>query len=68
MEAMNAGCCVLANSVGGIKEIIDNKTGYLIDCSDPDVLAAQIIYCYNNRDEIREKSDLWQTKMRNRIF
>ena len=68
MEAMNAGCCVLANSVGGIKEIIDNKTGYLIDCSDPDVLAAQIIYCYNNRDEIREKAICGKQKCATEFF
>lgn len=68
LEAMNAGCCVLANSVGGIKEIIDNKTGYLIDCSDPDVLAAQIIYCYNNRDEIREKAICGKQKCATEFF
>ena len=47
---------------------IDNKTGYLIDCSDPDVLAAQIIYCYNNRDEIREKAICGKQKCATEFF
>jgi len=54
IEAMNAGCCVIANAAGGLVEIVSEESGYLLDCNDVDKLATQIVYCYRNRDELKK--------------
>lgn len=56
LEAMNAGCCIIANAVGGILEIVKEDTGYLVDCNNVKQLAEQIYSCYYNRDEIKVKA------------
>ena len=56
VEAMQAGCCVIANDVGGIKEIIQDENGYLVDCNQIDELANRIAYCYMKRDELKQKA------------
>lgn len=54
LEAMNAGCCVIANRVGGVQEIIDDNSGYLIDISDENGLAELIFSLYKNRTKMNE--------------
>jgi glycosyltransferase involved in cell wall biosynthesis len=54
VEAMAAGCPVLASRVGGIPEIIsDKKYGTLIDPESESVLATSIIDLLENRDRAR---------------
>ena len=52
LEAMSFGIPVLATSVGGIPEIIDNKNGILVRPNDPTSLAERMIELLRN-DELR---------------
>lgn len=54
LEAMNAGCCIIANATGGMLEIIAEGTGLLLDVADTDALAEKIYWCYKNRNKMRE--------------
>ena len=56
LEAMNAGCCVIVNPVGGMIEIVKDDGGYLTDCNNPGKLAEQLYRCYTNRTELEEKA------------
>lgn len=53
VEAMNAGCCVLANAVGGVNEIINNECGYILENETPDEIVDVLFYCYKNREELK---------------
>lgn len=50
LEAMNAGCCVIANKVGGMAEILDEESGYLIDADDIKSMERAICKCYYARE------------------
>lgn len=50
VEAMNAGCCIIANAVGGVNEILDDDCGFIIKDEDPDVIADCIATCYEDRE------------------
>lgn len=54
LEAMNAGCCVVASRVGGLEEIIDGKSGFFFGQQDYKQLAEQLYKCYSNRDFIEK--------------
>jgi glycosyltransferase involved in cell wall biosynthesis len=52
MEAMAAGKPVIASSVDGTIELIEEgKTGWLVKPADVDALSKRIIYALNNREE-----------------
>lgn len=55
LEAMNAGCCVLASNVGGLKEIVTDSCGYLFTLDDYQVLAELLYQCFQNRYAIQQK-------------
>lgn len=43
LEAMRAGCPVVASACGGVSEVVTNdKTGLVVDASDPETLAGAI--------------------------
>ena len=51
IEAMACGLPVVANSVGGVPELIEHgKTGYLLDEFDEDKAAEFIAYLISKRD------------------
>ncbi|ABE51691.1 glycosyltransferase family 4 protein [Methanococcoides burtonii] len=55
LEALSSGSPVVASSVGGIPEMLDNgRYGMLVKPNDPKELAQQIIYIFNNSN-IRKK-------------
>ncbi|HOI92080.1 MAG TPA: glycosyltransferase family 4 protein [Candidatus Rifleibacterium sp.] len=52
LEAMAAGCPVVASAVGGIPEAIENeKTGLLIDSNLPEDFAENLKYLVKNREK-----------------
>ena len=69
LEAMAAGCCVVASATGGIPDLIeDGRTGVLIHADDPTTLARTIAGLLNDpsarqrltraaREEVRRKYD-----------
>jgi glycosyltransferase involved in cell wall biosynthesis len=69
LEAMAAGCCVIASATGGIPDLIeDGRTGVLVHADDPTVLARTIAGLLNDpskrqqlthaaREQIRKKYD-----------
>lgn len=56
LEAMNAGCCVIANAVGGMLEILNNECGYLVDANNVEKLADAIVKCYKGREAMQAKA------------
>lgn len=53
VEAMNAGCCVLTNDVGGVREIINQDCGIIIDADNAEDFAEKLYHCYINRDLLK---------------
>jgi len=52
LEALAAGCPVVATAVGGIPEIVEfGQTGLLAQAKDSGDIAKQILYLLNNPDE-----------------
>lgn len=48
LEAMASKCPVLATNVGGMPEIIlHNKTGFLIDCADGNLICKELLKIHN---------------------
>lgn len=68
LEAMNAGCCVIANAVGGMLEIIKMNTGYLVDCNNAKKLADQIYNCYKKRDEMKAVATAGKKLCENKFY
>lgn len=64
-EAMNAGCCVIVSSVGGMKEIVDDKSGFQFKCDDSRELADILQKCYNDRITMEEKATRGKEKVYN---
>lgn len=54
LEAMNAGCCIIANNVGGMTEILDERSGYLIDAEDSRNIEKAIIRLYDDREVMKQ--------------
>lgn len=53
IEAMAAGCAIIASNVGGNSELVDNfENGYLID-NKPNQLFEKLVYLNNRRDLIK---------------
>jgi len=51
LEAMAAGLPVVASSVGGLREIVDDEiTGYLVPPGDPRALSARLTQLLQNRE------------------
>lgn len=57
VEAMNAGCYVIANDVGGMKEIVNKSVGSIIPMTDKKKLANVIKELYFDRILIEHKAD-----------
>lgn len=54
IEAMAAGCALIASKVGGNQELVDNfENGFLID-NKPNQLYEKLVYLNNRRDLIEE--------------
>lgn len=53
VEAMNAGCCVIATEVGGIKEIVKEKCGFTVNKGNYEAIAEIINECFSNRDNMK---------------
>jgi len=52
LEAMAAGCAVIASRVGGIPEIVvHDKTGLLVDPSNANALRDQMIFLLEHPDQ-----------------
>ena len=50
IEAMAQKKPVIASRIGGIPEIIiNNKTGYLIEPNNPDLICDRVLRLYNNK-------------------
>lgn len=59
LEAMAAGCPVVATDVGGVREVIlDQKNGVIIPPEDPNALAKAVTYLLKNR---KAASDMART-------
>ena len=56
IEAMSAGCCVIASNVGGLKEIINRDCGFIVEKNDSDAIADKIFYCFRDRQSLMEKA------------
>jgi glycosyltransferase involved in cell wall biosynthesis len=51
MEAMAAGLPVVANRVGGVRELVqDGETGFTVDVTDEDGMVASLVALVENRD------------------
>lgn len=55
IEAMSRGCPVLASSVGGMSELLDNH--YLHKAGDHLILSKQIENCFSNQDTLLKMSE-----------
>lgn len=54
-EAGKSGCALIANNVGGMKEIINNnQSGYLIEGNDKEKYVNLLDYLENNRNILKE--------------
>lgn len=53
VEAMNAGCCVIATDVGGIKEIVKEKCGFTVNKENFEAIVEIIVECFNNREKMK---------------
>ena len=54
IEAMAAGCPVIATDVGGLRAMIDEgETGFLVKSQDQQALAERMTFLANNKDECR---------------
>lgn len=65
LEAGLAGLPIIASAEGGITEIIDEQTGWLVPAGDAEALAAKISWLAVNLDqpEVQEKIKNLQTKI-----
>lgn len=57
LEAMQFGLPVISTFEGAIPEIIDEKTGILIEKNTPQLLADKIVMLLNNASELKKMSD-----------
>ncbi len=58
LEAMGLGLVVISTRVGGIPDTIVNKrNGFLLDENSPEKLYESLVYCYSNRDVLKEISE-----------
>jgi L-malate glycosyltransferase len=63
MEAMAAGCAVVATDVGGNAELLDNgQAGLLVPSGDPDRMAQAIMRLLQNAEERRAFSESAQRR------
>jgi glycosyltransferase involved in cell wall biosynthesis len=68
IEAMAAGCPVVASAVGGIPEIIENpRLGTLIEPDDVDALAEAIVAYLSDRKRAAEVAALARTHVQQRF-
>jgi len=67
VEGMLCKKPVIATNMGGAKEIIrNNKSGYLIEPGDPQLLARTILAIFSNKDEARSiTKEAYETAVRN---
>lgn len=56
LEGMAAGKAVISTRVGAIPEVIGEENGILIEPGDQQALAAALVWCCGNREEIRKMS------------
>lgn len=57
MEALGNGVPVVASDVGGIHELVDDQTGWLVrDYTNPEAFKATLKQMYKNRESISQKS------------
>lgn len=58
LEAMGTGLPVVMSSVpGNLEWVRDNENGILFPVGDAEQLADKLVYCYRNRDRIKEYAD-----------
>ena len=68
IEAMAAGCPVVATNVGGVPDLIDDhQTGLLVPDGDPPRLAAAVLRLLQDTDRARELAGAAQHRVRNRF-
>lgn len=68
LEAMSQGIPVIASSVGGVPEIIeDNIDGFLIPPNDPKELTKKILYALDNPEHCKEISLKAQEKVKTKF-
>ncbi|NTV30918.1 glycosyltransferase family 4 protein [candidate division WWE3 bacterium] len=66
LEAGASKCTVITTSVGGIAEIIDDQSGYIIKTHDPRMLKDTIEYALNHPEERKTLANNLQQKIKNK--
>ena len=64
-EAAISSLPVIATNVGGIPEVIDETTGYLVNVGDSNALAEKILFVKNNHEISKLKSQVLKDKVFN---
>lgn len=62
LEALGYGQVIISTPVGGIPEIVDESNGFLLQPGDVDALARTILYVVDNKDSLKELSDVSQQR------
>ena len=58
LEAMSFGLPVIANDVCGLSEIVvEGESGYLVECSHPELMAEKALLLFRNPDKAQKMSD-----------
>lgn len=55
MEAMACGCLVMGHNIGGIPELLNKKTGVLVDFENVEMFVNNIKYFLSNESELKQR-------------